>query len=378
MTFLEQQELSKKDLYKFLKKSIKKIILENGIDPNTKKGNQELDVLIKKNAKLPFNSTAQVQSLGEKIGHLIVKLSTERGKLSLDQGIIRHILLKEDLMIATEDPTFTSSKVESSTSITEMVQDKRKPTVEPSKILDEDEEQIILNQSSEVEEETDGLDEELGDAELDDDDEETDGLDEELGDAELDDDDEEISSTSSAVVKDDDALDADKLNEEPVKAVETPTNKDISSTSLKERIGEDIKNAMKAQDKIRLETVRGIKKVLIEKEVALRPSGQDSLTPEQEIEVLTQQAKQRRDSIEQYTKAGREDLANKEAQELAIIETYLPKQLTDDELTDIIDEIITSVGATSAKDLGKVMGVAIKQLKGKADGKKIQDWSKVS
>ena len=358
MTFLEQQELSEKNLYKILKKSVKKIILENGIAPNTKKGNKELDVLLKKNAKSPFNNTAQVQAQGEKIGHLIVKLSTERGKLSLDQGIIRHILLKEDLTINTEDPTPTSSKVESSTPITEIVEDKRKPTVEPSKILDEDEEQIILNQSSEVEEETDGLDEEMGDAELDE--EETDGLDEEMGDAAL----------------DDDALDADEFDEEPVKVVDTPTNKDITSMSLKAQIEEDIKNAMKAKDKIRLETVRGIKKVIIEKEVALRPSGQDSLTPEQEIEVLTQQAKQRRDSIEQYTKAGRKDLADKEAQELAIIETYLPRQLTDEELTETIDNIIVSVGATSAKDLGKVMGVAMKQLKGKADGKKIQELVK--
>lgn len=146
--------------------------------------------------------------------------------------------------------------------------------------------------------------------------------------------------------------------------------------SLKDRIGEDIKSAMKARDKIRLETVRGIKKVILEKEVALRPKGQDSLTEEQEIEVLSQQAKQRRDSIEQYTNGGREDLAEKEAQELAIIETYLPKQLSDEEVDSIIDEIITSVGATTAKDLGKVMGVAMKQLKGKADGKKIQGMVK--
>ena len=142
--------------------------------------------------------------------------------------------------------------------------------------------------------------------------------------------------------------------------------------SLKERIGEDIKSAMKARDKIRLETVRSIKKVILEKEVALRPEGQDSLTEEQEIELLAQQAKQRRDSIEQYRNGGREDLAEKEAQELAIIETYLPKQLSEEEVSSIIDEIITSVGATTAKDLGKVVGVAIKQLKGKADGKKIQ------
>ena len=142
--------------------------------------------------------------------------------------------------------------------------------------------------------------------------------------------------------------------------------------SLKDRIGEEIKSAMKAKDKIRLETVRGIKKAILEKEVALRPKGQDSLTEEQEIELLVQQAKQRRDSIEQYQQAGREDLAAKEAQELTIIESYLPQQLDDEQLNSILDEIITSVGATSAKDLGKVMGVAMKQLKGKADGKKIQ------
>ena len=142
--------------------------------------------------------------------------------------------------------------------------------------------------------------------------------------------------------------------------------------SLKERIGEDIKSAMKAKDKVRLETVRGIKKAILEKEVALRPKGQDSLTEEQEIELLAQQAKQRRDSIEQYQKAGREDLADKEQQELAILETYLPEQVDESELESIIDEIIASVGATSPKDLGKVMGAAMKQLKGKADGKKIQ------
>lgn len=143
--------------------------------------------------------------------------------------------------------------------------------------------------------------------------------------------------------------------------------------SLKEQIGEDIKTAMKAKDKVRLQTVRGIKKAILEKEVELRPKGQDSLTPEQEIELLSQQAKQRRDSIEQFKNAGREELADKEAQELAIIETYLPEQVSDSELESIIDEIIASTGASTPKDLGKVMGPAMKQLKGKADGKKIQE-----
>jgi uncharacterized protein len=146
--------------------------------------------------------------------------------------------------------------------------------------------------------------------------------------------------------------------------------------SLKEQIGEDIKTAMKAKDKLRLQTVRGIKKAILDKEVELRPQGQDSLTPEQEIELLSQQAKQRRDSIEQFTNAGRDDLVEKESQELAIIETYLPEQVSDEEVAKIIDELIASSGATTMKDLGKVMGPAMKQLKGKADGKKIQELVK--
>ena len=143
--------------------------------------------------------------------------------------------------------------------------------------------------------------------------------------------------------------------------------------ALKEQIAEDIKSAMKAKDKIRLETVRSIKKVIIEKEVELRGKGKDALSPEDEIQVLMQQAKQRRDSIEQYSKAGREDLAEKEKAELAVIETYLPEQMSDEEVEKIIVEVITKVGATTAKDFGKVMGLAMKQLKGKADGKKIQE-----
>ncbi|MBW4647091.1 MAG: GatB/YqeY domain-containing protein [Kastovskya adunca ATA6-11-RM4] len=142
--------------------------------------------------------------------------------------------------------------------------------------------------------------------------------------------------------------------------------------SLKDRISEDIKTAMKAKDKTRLETVRGIKKVLLEKEVSLRPEGQTSLTEVQELEVLAQQAKQRRESIEQYRQAGRDDLADQEALELAIIETYLPKQLSDQEVAAIVDEIIAEVGASSAKDMGKVMGPAMQRLKGRAEGQKIQ------
>jgi hypothetical protein len=146
--------------------------------------------------------------------------------------------------------------------------------------------------------------------------------------------------------------------------------------TLKEQIGEDIKAAMKAKDKICLETVRSIKKALLEKEVELRAKGVNSLNNEQEIELLSQQAKQRREAIAQYRKAGRNDLADQEAQELTIIETYLPDQISDEDLNQIIEEIITEVGAKTAKDLGKVMSNAMKKLKGKADGKKIQQLVK--
>lgn len=146
--------------------------------------------------------------------------------------------------------------------------------------------------------------------------------------------------------------------------------------SLKDIINEDIKTAMKAKDKIRLETVRSIKKVLLEKEVELRGEGKETLTPDDEMAVLLQQAKQRKDAIVQYQTAGREDLVEKEKAELAIIETYLPEQMSDDQLEEVINNIIAQVGATTAKDLGKVMGVAMKELKGKADGKKIQELVK--
>lgn len=142
--------------------------------------------------------------------------------------------------------------------------------------------------------------------------------------------------------------------------------------SLKDRISDDIKTAMKARDKVRLETVRGIKKVIIEKETEVRPKGQDALTPEQEIEVVTQLAKQRKDSIEQYTNAGRDDLAEKEAQELAILQEYLPEQMSDDEIEAVIDGLIAKTGASSPRDMGKVMGPAMQQMKGKADGGKVQ------
>lgn len=148
------------------------------------------------------------------------------------------------------------------------------------------------------------------------------------------------------------------------------------TVSLKQQIENAIKEAMKARDKVRLETVRSIKKLLIEREVEARAKGQTELTEAEELGILTQLAKQRRESIAQYQQAGRPELAEQEAQELAVIEEYLPKQLSEVEIGTILDEIITQTGASSPKDLGKVMGVASKQLKGQADGKVIQAIAK--
>ncbi len=143
--------------------------------------------------------------------------------------------------------------------------------------------------------------------------------------------------------------------------------------SLRERIDADIKTAMKAKDKTRLETVRSIKKLILEKESSVRANGQDSLTPDQELELLTQLAKQRRDSIQQYQQANRTDLADQERLELAILEEYLPRQLSDAELDAVLDQLIADLGAKTPKDMGKVMSAAMQRLKGQADGKRVQE-----
>ena len=143
--------------------------------------------------------------------------------------------------------------------------------------------------------------------------------------------------------------------------------------SLKDRIGDEIKAAMKARDKVRLETIRSIKKAILEKEISVRPQGQETLNEDQEMELLIQLAKQRRDSIEQYTGAGRLDLADRETQELAILEEYLPKQMDDAEIAAVVVATIAKVGAASPKDMGKVMGPVMQALKGRADGKRIQE-----
>jgi uncharacterized protein len=150
------------------------------------------------------------------------------------------------------------------------------------------------------------------------------------------------------------------------------TDSGRKTMSLKDRISDEIKTAMKAKAKLRLETVRGIKKVILEKESEIRAKGREELTEEEELAIVMQLAKQRRDSIEQFTNAGRSELADKEAQELIILEEYLPAQLSDADIEAAVDEAIAQTGATSVRDMGKVMGPVMQKLKGQADGTKVQ------
>ncbi len=146
---------------------------------------------------------------------------------------------------------------------------------------------------------------------------------------------------------------------------------------LMERISDDLKAAMKSGDKIRLETLRTLRAALQEKEIERRGSGAP-LSAEDELSVLTGASKKRRESIEMFQKGGRADLVEQEGKELAIIQEYLPKQLTEEEVQKVIREVMTQAGATSAADFGKVMPLVMKQLKGRADGRLVQELVKKS
>ena len=139
--------------------------------------------------------------------------------------------------------------------------------------------------------------------------------------------------------------------------------------ALKTEIDAQIKAAMLARDSVRLTALRDIKKVILLEETKEGKTG--DLTADEELKLLTKAAKQRRESADIYRTQNRPDLLDKELAELAIIEEFLPKQLTEDELKAKLQEIIARVGATGPSDMGKVMGVASKELAGLADGKAI-------
>ena len=139
--------------------------------------------------------------------------------------------------------------------------------------------------------------------------------------------------------------------------------------SLSEQIMSDMKEAMKARDKVRLNTVRMIKSALMNEKIK---AGHD-LTAEEELTVLSREKKQREESIDEFTKADRKDLADETKQELAIVESYLPKQMTEEELNQAVSSAIAEVNAQGKSDFGKVMKVLMPKIKGKADGKAASD-----
>ena len=139
--------------------------------------------------------------------------------------------------------------------------------------------------------------------------------------------------------------------------------------SLFDQISSDIKAAMLARDKQRLETLRGVKKEFLEAKTAKGSDG--DLPDETAMKILVKMVKQRKDSAQIYIEQNRPELAEGELAEAKIIEEYLPQQMTEEELETALKAIIAEIGATSAKDMGKVMGIATKQLAGKAEGKAI-------
>jgi hypothetical protein len=141
---------------------------------------------------------------------------------------------------------------------------------------------------------------------------------------------------------------------------------------LKDQIKNEVKEAMKAKDTVRRDALRLLTSAFKQVEVDERIELDDAAT----LKIIQKQVKQRLDSLRQYKDAGRDDLAEKEQTEITIFEAYLPKQLSDDELAERIKAVIAKVGAESMKDIGKVMGMASKELNGIADGKRINVCAK--
>lgn len=138
---------------------------------------------------------------------------------------------------------------------------------------------------------------------------------------------------------------------------------------LFEKVSEDIKTAMKAKDKVALDTLRNIKKVFLEAKTA--PGANDVLPDDATLKIIQKLVKQGKDAAEIYVQQGRQDLADSELAQVKVMEAYLPKQMSPEELEAALKEIIAEVGATGGKDMGKVMSVASKKLAGLAEGRVI-------
>lgn len=139
---------------------------------------------------------------------------------------------------------------------------------------------------------------------------------------------------------------------------------------LLERLNEDMKQAMKNKEKEKLSVIRMLKASLQNEAIKL---GKDQLSEDEDLTILSREVKQRKDSLQEFKNAGREDLVEKIQKELTYVDIYLPKQLTEEELTKIVQETINEVGATSKAEMGKVMSAIMPKIKGKADGSTVNN-----
>ncbi|MDD3125357.1 MAG: GatB/YqeY domain-containing protein [Candidatus Kapabacteria bacterium] len=138
---------------------------------------------------------------------------------------------------------------------------------------------------------------------------------------------------------------------------------------FEQKINEEMKAAMKSGDKLRLETIRSLRAGIL----SFKTSGADHEMNEDDVQkILLSEAKKRKDAIEMYKQGGRTDLSDKESAELKIIEEFLPKQMSDDEIREFVNKLVAEIGAEGPQQMGKVMGPAMKQLRGKADGNAVQ------
>lgn len=139
--------------------------------------------------------------------------------------------------------------------------------------------------------------------------------------------------------------------------------------SLVDQLNADLKTAMKAQNRVAMETIRSLKKMLRDKEIEKKVD----LSEQEQMKVLLSAAKRRRESIESYEQGGRQELADQEKAELKVIEQYLPEQMSQKEITSLVEKVIEETGAFTMRDMGMVMGKIMPQVQGKADGNEVKN-----
>jgi len=144
------------------------------------------------------------------------------------------------------------------------------------------------------------------------------------------------------------------------------------SESIMERVTDEMKSAMKARDKVRLRTLRGLRSSLMNKTIDKRQGDDAELDDAEQLAVVRKEVKQRKDSIEQFKDAGRDDLVEKEEEELEVLKEFMPEPMSEENLRAILQEIIDDVGATDMSGMGSVMGRAMDRLRGKVDGSRVQ------